>query len=152
MLKTPLLTLDLTMLLGSVSRVTSHDQLASTIQRLCARLDYTSVDGHRTKPDRKDLVWNQIGVLGTLENKRLPLFTEWLSLDRPPTNGKANVKIVKVQIVGDESRIEERFGSEPCAAIGLGVKSEWVAAAASNGELEMVAVHVVTPSDIVKLD
>ena len=140
------------MLIGSVSRVTSHDQLASIIQRLGARLDYTFVDGHRIKPDRKDLAWNQIGVLGTLENKRLLFFTKWLSFDSPPTNGKANMKIVKVEIVGDESRIEEGFGSEPRAAIGLGVKAEWVAAAASNGELGIVAVHVVTPSDIVNLD
>jgi hypothetical protein len=25
-----------------------------------------AVDGHRTKPDGKDLAWKQIGVLGTL--------------------------------------------------------------------------------------
>jgi hypothetical protein len=39
------------------------------------------VDGHRTKPDEKDLSWKQISILGILEDKQLPLFIEWLSLD-----------------------------------------------------------------------
>jgi hypothetical protein len=97
------------------------------------RLGRAAVDGHRTKPDGKDLAWKQIGVLGTLEDKQLPFFIEWLSLDHPSTDGKAIAKIVKVEIAGDESRIEEWLGSELRAAIGSDVEVEWVPAAASDG-------------------
>ena len=116
------------------------------------RLGRPAVDGHRTKPDGTDLSWKQIGVLGTLEDKQLPFFIEWLSLDHPSTDGKAIAKIVKVEIAGDESRIEEWLGSELHAAIGSDVEVEWVAVAASEGESGIVAVHVMTPSGVVRLD
>jgi hypothetical protein len=123
-----------------VSYITSHDQLANTVQRLGARLASTFVDG---------------GIhphFGTLEDKQLPFFIEWLSLDHPSTDGKAIAKIVKIEIAGDESCIEEWLGSELGAAIGSDVEVEWVAAAASDGESGIVAVHVMTPSGVVRLD
>jgi hypothetical protein len=115
-------------------------------------LGRAAVDGHRTKPDGKDLAWKQIGVLGTLEDKQLPFFIEWLSLDHPSTDGKAIAKIVKVEIAGDESRIEEWLGSELHAAIGSEVEVEWATASASDGESGIVAVHVMIPSGVVRLD
>lgn len=42
--------------------------------------------------------------------------------------------------------------SELRVATGLDVEVEWVAAAASEGESGIVAVHVMTPSDGVRLD
>ena len=45
-----------------------------------------------------------------------------------------------------------RLGSELRAAIGSDVEVEWVAAAASEGESGIVAVHVMTPSGVVRLD
>jgi hypothetical protein len=115
-------------------------------------LGRAAVDGHRTKPDGKDLAWKQIGVLGTLEDKQLPFFIEWLSLDHPSTDGKAIAKIVKVEIAGDESRIEEWLGSELRAAIGSDVEVEWVAESENDGDSGIVAVHVMTPSGVVRLD
>ena len=41
------------------------------------------------KSDGHDLSWMQIDVLGTLEEKQLPFFIEWKSLDHPSTDGKA---------------------------------------------------------------
>jgi hypothetical protein len=111
-----------------------------------------AVDGHRTKPDGKDLAWKQIGVLGTLEDKQLPFFIEWLSLDHPSTDGKAIAKIVKVEIAGDESRIEELLGSELRTAIGSDVEVEWASKSANDGDSGIVAVHVMTPSGVVRLD
>ena len=108
------------------------------------RLGRAAVDGHYTKPDEKDLVWKQIGTLGTLEDKQLQFFIEWLSLNHPLTNGKAIAKIVRVEIFGDESRIEEWLGSD--------VEVEWFAATASEGELGIVTVHVMSPSGVVRLD
>jgi hypothetical protein len=52
------------------------------------RVWVAALDGHRTRPDRKDLAWKQIGVLGTLQDKQLPFFIEWLSLDHPSTDGE----------------------------------------------------------------
>jgi hypothetical protein len=43
------------------------------VSKVEARLGRQAVDGHRTKPDGHDLSWKQIGVLGTLEDKQLPL-------------------------------------------------------------------------------
>jgi hypothetical protein len=65
-----------------------------------------------------------------------------LSLDHPSTDGKAIAKIVKVEISGDESRIEEWLGSELRAAIGSDVEVEWVAAAASEGESGIVSEKI----------
>ena len=33
-----------------------------------------AINGHRKKPNEKDLAWKQIGVLGKLEDKQLPFF------------------------------------------------------------------------------
>jgi hypothetical protein len=213
MVKTPLfIGLDLPMRLDHVSFITSHDQLADTVQRLGARLSSTfvdggihprfgtrnftlplqnghylevvcpldhpssdstpfgkavsqraaegggwltwvfAVDGHRTKPDGKDLAWKQIGVLGTLEDKQLSFFIEWLSLDHPSTDEKVIAKIVKIEISGDESRIKEWLGSALRTAIGSDVEVEWIPAAASEGESGIVAVHVMTPIGAMRLD
>ena len=92
------------------------------VSKIEKRLGCAAVDGHRTKPDGKDLAWKQIGVLGTLEDKQLPFFIEWLSLDNPSTDGKAIAKIVKVEIAGDESRIEEWLGLKLPTIIGLALK------------------------------
>ena len=86
-----------------------------------------AVDGHCTKPDGKDLAWKQIGVLGTLEDKQLPFFIEWFSLDHPSTDGKAIAKIVKVEV-------------------------EWVSTSVNDGDSGIVTVHVMTPSGVVRLD
>ena len=116
------------------------------------RLGRAAVDGHRTKPDRKDLAWRQIGVLGTSADKQLPFFIEWLSLDHPSIDGKVIAKIVKVEISGYESRIEEWLGSGLRADIGSDVEVEWAADSASEGESGIVAVHVMTPSGVVRLN
>ena len=122
------------------------------VSKIEKRLGRAEVDGHRTKPDGKDLVWKQIGVLGTLEDKQLPFLIEWLSLDHPSIDGKAIAKIVKVEISGDESRIEEWLGSELPAAIDSDVEVEWVEASVNDGDSGIVAEHVMTPSGVVRLD
>ena len=76
-----------------------------------------------------------------------------MAITRSPINKwKAIAKISKVEIAGDESHIEEWLGSELRAAIGSDVEVEWIAAAASEGESGIAAVHVMTPSGVVRLD
>jgi hypothetical protein len=122
------------------------------VSKIEKRLGRAAVDGHRTKPDGKDLAWKQIGVLATLEDKQLPFFIEWLSLDHPSTDGKAIAKIVKVEIAGDQSRIEEWLDSGLGAAIGSDLEVEWVSADVNDGDSGIVAVHVMTPGGVVRLD
>ena len=117
-----------------------------------ARLGRTAVDGHRTKPDGHDLSWKQIGVLGTLEDKQLPFFIEWLSLDHPSTDGKAIAKLVKVEIAGDEKIITDWLGSPLALAIGADVEVQWVDPSANDGDNGIVAVHLMTPNGVVRLD
>jgi len=114
------------------------------VSKVEVRLGRQVVDGHRTKPDGHDLSWKQIGVLGTLEDKQLPFFIEWKSLDHPSTDGKVIAKIVKVEIAGDEKRITEWLGSE--------VEVIWLSPADTDDESGIVAVHFMRPSGVVRVD
>ena len=116
------------------------------------RLGRSAVDGHRVKPDGTDIRWKQIGVLGTLEDRQLPFFIQWIENHHPSTDGKASAKIVKVEISGNEKTIAEWLGSDAAAAIGDGVEVIWVDPAANDGETGIVAVHLETPGGVVRLD
>ena len=116
------------------------------------RLGRLAVEGHRTKPDGNDLSWKQIGILELLEDKQLPFFIQWLTLQHPSTDGKAISKIVKVEIAGDKSKISEWIGSEIEKAIGNDIEVEWVDVSLNDGDAGIVAVHLATPTGVVRVD
>jgi hypothetical protein len=116
------------------------------------RLGRPAVDGHRTKPDGTDIRWKQIGVLGTLEDRQLPFFIEWIENHHPSTDGKAVATIVKVEIAGDEATITSYLGSDTAKALGDNVEVVWLSPADNDGENGIVAVHLNTPSGVVRLD
>ena len=116
------------------------------------RLGRPAVDGHRTKPDGTDIRWKQIGILGTLEDRQLPYFIEWTENHHPSTDGKAVAKIVKVEIAGDEKTITDWLGSDAAAALGSNVEVIWLSPAENDGENGIVAVHLETPSGVIRLD
>ena len=116
------------------------------------RLGRPAVDGHRTKPDGTDIRWKQIGVLGTLEDRQLPFFIEWIENHHPSTDGKAVATIVKVEIAGDEATITNYLGSDTAKALGDNVEVLWLSPADNDGENGIVAVHLNTPSGVVRLD
>jgi hypothetical protein len=122
------------------------------VSKIESRLGRQAVDGHRTKPDGSDLRWKQIGVLGTLEDRQLPFFIEWVENHHPSTDGKAVAKIVKVEIAGDEKTITDWLGSDTVKAIGPDVEVIWVSASENDGDNGIVAVHLSTPSGVVRLD
>ena len=122
------------------------------VSKIEKSLGRTAVDSHRTKPDRKDLAWKQIGVLGTLKDKQPLYFIEWISLVLALTDRKAIIKIVIVNIAGGESHIEEWLGSKLRAIKGLNVKVEWAVAEANESKFGIIAEHVMTPSSVVRLD
>ena len=133
---------------GWLTWVVSVDDVAQVEKRL----GRPAVDGHRTKPDGHELRWKQIGVLGTIEDRQLPFFVEWLSLDHPSTDGKAIAKIVKVEIAGDEKTIADYVGSPVQQALGSTVEVQWVDPSTNDGENGIVAVHVNTPTGVIRLD
>ena len=116
------------------------------------RLGRPAVDGHRTKPDGTDLSWKQIGVLGTLEDRQMPFFVQWIKNHHPSTDGKAVAKIVKIEIAGDESAISEWLGSEVKASIGNGIEVEWVSTEKNDGDTGIVAVHFATSEISFRID
>ena len=116
------------------------------------RLGRPAVEGHRTKPDGKDLSWKQIGILELLADKQLPFFIQWLTLEHPSTDGKAISKIVKVEIAGDKKVISEWIGSDLEKAIGSDIEVEWVDASTNDGDSGIVAVHLQTPTGVIRLD
>ena len=122
------------------------------VSKIEARLGRQAVDGHRTKPDGTDIRWKQIGVLGTLEDRQLPFFIEWIENHHPSTDGKAIAKIVKVEIAGDPVRIEEWLESDLTNALGNEVEVVWLSPADTEGESGIVAVHLMTPSGVIRID
>lgn len=117
-----------------------------------SRLGRPAVEGHRTKPDGTDIRWKQIGVLGTLEDRQLPYFIEWIENHHPSTDGKAVATIVKVEIAGDEKTITDWLGSDAATALGDNVEVEWLSPVDNDGENGIVAVHLNTPNGVVRLD
>jgi hypothetical protein len=82
-----------------VSYITPHDQLADTFQRLGARLGSTFVDGG---------IHQYFGTRSFALSLQNGHYLEVVCpLDHPSIDGKAITKIVKIEIAGDESRIEE---------------------------------------------
>ena len=116
------------------------------------RLGRPAVDGHRIKPDGTDLSWKQIGVLGTLEDRQMPFFVQWIKNHHPSTDGKAVAKIVKIEIAGDESTISEWLGSEVSKAVGSGIEIEWVSTEANDGESGIKAIWFETGSTMTEID
>jgi hypothetical protein len=116
------------------------------------RLGRPAVDGHRTKPDGTDLSWKQIGVLGTLEDRQMPFFVQWIKNHHPSTDGKAVAKIVKIEIAGNESAIAEWLGSEVRPAIGSGIEVKWVPLDSNDGESGIVSISIDSIHGVVVID
>ena len=123
----------------------------SDISTFEKRLGRESVDGHRRRPDCSDLNWKQIGVLGTLEDRQLPFFIEWLTNDHPSKEAKAVAKIEKLEIAGDPERVREWIGEDFESAFA-GIALEWIDPQENNGETGIFAVHFSTPTGSFRLD
>mgnify|MGYP003334925754 CR=1 FL=1 len=92
------------------------------------------------------------GILELLENRQLPFFIKWLTLDHPSTDGKAVSKITKIEIAGDKNSLTNWVGSDLQKVIGSDIEVIWVDPAKNDGEEGIVAVYVQTPSGEIRLD
>jgi hypothetical protein len=125
---------------------------ADDLTEIEGKLGRQAVEGHRKKPDGGDLSWKQIGILELLENRQLPFFIKWLTLDHPSTDGKAVSKITKIEIAGDKNSLTNWVGSDLQKVIGSDIEVIWVDPSKNDGEEGIVAVYLQTPSGEIRLD
>jgi hypothetical protein len=133
---------------GWLTWVLATDDL-SDIEKKIGR---DAVEGHRKKPDGGELTWKQIGIIELLENRQLPFFIKWLTLDHPSTDGKAVSKITKIEIAGDKNSLTNWVGSDLQKVIGSDIEVVWIDPAKNDGEEGIVAVYLQTPSGEIRLD
>ena len=133
---------------GWLTWVLATDDL-SDIEKKIGR---EAVEGHRKKPDGGELAWKQIGIIELLENRQLPFFIKWLTLNHPSTDGKAVSKITKIEIAGDKNSLTNWVGSDLQKVIGSDIEVVWIDPAKNDGEEGIVAVYLQTPSGEIRLD
>ena len=110
-----------------------------------------AVEGHRLRPDGTDLKWKQIGVIEISESPELPFFIQWLTADHPSQDGKAVAAIEKITIADSDQLSDSWFKTEILAGLN-GTDLEFVDPSTNDGESGIVAVHLTTPSGVVRLD
>ena len=120
----------------------------STIEEKFGR---TAIEGHRTRPDGSDLKWKQIGVNEITDSRELPFFIQWLTSDHPSQDGKAVAAIEKITIADTDHLADSWFKTEILNGLS-GADIEFVDPSANDGESGIVAVHLTTPSGVVRLD
>ena len=122
------------------------------ISKIESRLGRASVDGHRTKPDGTDLKWKQIGVLGTLEDRQLPFFVEWVGNHHPSTDGRGVAKISKIVISGDEKKISGWLGVEVTGSISSYVDFQKASSIENEAYSGITLVKFETPQGLIEID
>jgi hypothetical protein len=115
------------------------------------RLGRSSIEGSRKLPDGSELKWKQLGVMGTIEDSQLPFFIEWQSTEHPSNDGKAIAEILRIEIAGDESKIQEWLGSDPKRAF-KDVEVVYRDSKDFDGETGIVSVVISGPNGEVVLD
>jgi uncharacterized protein YidB (DUF937 family) len=129
---------------GWMSWVVAVDDLAPVEERLGRE----ARDGHRIRPDGKDLCWRQIGVLDVIADPQLPYFIQWCSpADEHPSSGGAAVAIDRIEMSGDPEAISAWLGTEHDVPLD-GITVDWV----DDEEPGLVAIWFSTPHGDVRID
>ena len=115
------------------------------------RLGRSSIEGSRKLPDGSELKWKQLGVMGTIEDSQLPFFIQWQSKEHPSNDGKAIAEFLRIEIAGDESKIQEWLGSDPKRAF-KDVEVVYRDSKDFDGETGIVYVVISGPNGEVVLD
>ena len=116
-----------------------------------AKFGRAATEGHRTRPNRTDLKWKQIGVKEISDSREFPFFIQWLSLDHPSQDGNPNAKIEKIVIADRNQLADSWFKDEIMKALG-DVNIEWVEQATNENQSGIVAVQMKTVSGVVIID
>jgi hypothetical protein len=121
------------------------------ISKVEEKFSREAVEGHRTRPDGSDLKWKQIGVTEISDSHELPFFIQWLTTGHPSQDGKAEASIEKITIA-DKGELSESWFKDEILAGLAGTSIEWTDPSINEGENGIVAVHLKTPSGVVRLD
>jgi len=93
---------------GWLTWVVGVDDIAAIEQRLAR----PAAEGHRRRPDGVDLRWEQIGLNEVSIDPQLPFFVHWHNpASEHPSAGGSRVTLRKLEIVGNETRIDEYLGT-----------------------------------------
>ncbi len=115
------------------------------------RIRRQSVDGERRQPNGLELKWKQLGVLGTLGDRQLPFFIQWLTDKHPSTENDAIAKITKLEIAGNKSVIRDWIGEE-FSSVFNEIDVDWVDPSDNSNETGLIAVNFSTPNGDFRLD
>jgi hypothetical protein len=121
------------------------------ISKVEEKFGRSAIEGHRTRPDGSDLKWKQIGVNEITDSRELPFFIQWLTADHPSQDGKAVAAIEKITIADTDHLADSWFKSEILGGLN-GASVDFVDPSVNDGEYGIVAVHLTTPSGVVRLD
>jgi len=100
-----------------------------------ARLGRSAAPGHRRRPDGFDLRWEQIGVNDVADDPQLPFFVHWLSAaDHHPSAGGSTVSLRRLEIAGDEHRIDTYLGTSARQPLD-GIEVDWASTDEGTGLL-----------------
>ena len=81
----------------------------------------------------------------------MPFFIQWLNADHPSQDGKAVAAIEKITIADNDHLSDSWFKTEILDGLN-GTDIEFIDPSTNEGESGIVAVHLMTPSGVVRLD
>ena len=85
------------------------------------------------------------------DSRELPFFIQWLTADHPSQDGKAVAAIEKITIADTDHLADSWFKTEILDGLS-GADVEFIDPSANDGESGIVAVHLMTPGGVVRLD
>ncbi len=126
--------------LGWVVRV---DDLAPVAQRL----GRDPVAGRRRFPDGRELMWQQIGVNGLINDPQLPFFICFENPELHPSGAivelvRPKVNIARLTIAGDPDRVRDWLG-EPAQTTSTAIAFDFIA---PHGTAGLMSVTFDTPN------
>jgi hypothetical protein len=121
------------------------------ISKVEEKFGRSAIEGHRTRPDGTILKWKQIGVNEITYSRELPFFIQWLTADHPPQDGKVVAAIEKFTIADTEQLSDSWFKLEILAGLN-GTDTEFIDPSTNESESGIVAVYLMTPSGVFRLD
>ena len=121
------------------------------ISKIEEKFGRTATEGHRTRPDGTDLKWKQIGVNEITDSRALPFFIQWLTADHPSQNGTVVAAIEKITIADTDHLSDSWLKTEILDGLN-GADIEFLDPSTYDGEHGIVAVHLMSPRGLVRLD
>jgi hypothetical protein len=114
------------------------------------RLGRHARPGHRRRPDGFDLRWQQLGLNDLVVDPQLPYFVHWLtSPDQHPSRGGSTVGLTRLEIAGDEARVDGYLGVSATQPLD-GVAVDW--SRPDDDDSGLLAVVFETVGGAVRVD